>query len=31
MLYPARHAIKDFYNACWRAAPWPVKPTPKKG
>jgi hypothetical protein len=32
MLYPARHAIKDFYNACWRAAPWPVKPAPgKKG
>lgn len=30
MLYPARHAIKDFYNACWRAAPWPVKPSPKK-
>jgi hypothetical protein len=30
MLYPARHAIKDFYNACWRAAPWPVKPTSKK-
>jgi hypothetical protein len=30
MLYPARHAIKDFYNACWRAAPWPVKPAPKK-
>jgi len=28
MLYPARHAIKDFYNACWRAAPWPVKPAP---
>lgn len=31
VLYPARHAIKDFYNACWRAAPWPVKPSPKKG
>jgi hypothetical protein len=30
MLYPARHAIKDFYNACWRAAPWPAKPTPAK-
>lgn len=25
VLYPARQAIKDFYNACWRAAPWPVK------
>ncbi|MHB1059154.1 MAG: hypothetical protein ACYC0F_14850 [Rhodanobacter sp.] len=32
MLYPARHAIKDFYNACWRAAPWPVESSPgKKG
>jgi len=31
MLYPARHAIKDFYNACWRAAPWPVKPASEKG
>jgi len=31
VLYPARHAIKDFYNACWRAAPWPVKPSPEKG
>lgn len=30
MLYPARHAIKDFYNACWRAAPWPVKSLPGK-
>lgn len=30
MLYPARHAIKDFYNACWRAAPWPVKSLPEK-
>jgi hypothetical protein len=28
MLYPARRAIKDFYNACWRAAPWPAKPAP---
>jgi len=26
VLYPARQAIKDFYNACWRAAPWPAKP-----
>ena len=26
VLYPARQAIKDFYNACWRAAPWPVQP-----
>ena len=31
MLYPARDAIKDFYNACWRVAPWPVKPAPEKG
>ncbi|WP_244754151.1 hypothetical protein [Rhodanobacter sp. B2A1Ga4] len=30
MLYPARHAIKDFYNACWRAAPWPARPVPQK-
>jgi hypothetical protein len=30
MLYPARHAIKDFYNACWRAAPWRVKSLPGK-
>jgi hypothetical protein len=30
-LYPARDAIKDFYNACWRAAPWPARPAPGKG
>ncbi|WP_254423917.1 hypothetical protein [Rhodanobacter sp. C03] len=24
-LYPARDAIKDYYNACWRAAPWPAR------
>lgn len=30
VLYPARQAIKDFYNACWRAAPWPVKQAQEK-
>ena len=25
VLYPARDAINEFYNACWRAAPWPAK------
>jgi len=30
VLYPARQAIKDFYNACWRAAPWPVQPARAK-
>lgn len=25
VLYPARDAISEFYNACWRAAPWQVK------
>ena len=24
-LYPAKDAIKDFYDACWRAGPWPEK------
>lgn len=23
-LYPARDAIKDYYEACWRTAPWPA-------
>lgn len=30
VLYPARDAIKDFYNACWRAAPWPPRPSQRK-
>ncbi|EIL99211.1 hypothetical protein RHOFW104T7_17620 [Rhodanobacter thiooxydans] len=30
VLYPARQAIKDFYNACWRVAPWPVKQAQEK-
>jgi hypothetical protein len=30
-LYPAKDAIVDFYNACWRAAPWPAKPSAGKG
>ena len=24
-LYPVRHAITDYYNACYRAAPWPTR------
>jgi hypothetical protein len=24
-LYPVRNALKDYYLACWRAAPWPLK------
>jgi hypothetical protein len=24
-LEPVRSALKDYYQACWRAAPWPVK------
>ncbi|WP_254425082.1 hypothetical protein [Rhodanobacter sp. B04] len=24
-LYPARDAIKDYYEACWRVAPWPAR------
>lgn len=30
VLYPAGNDIKDFYHACWRAAPWPLKATTPK-
>ncbi len=30
VLYPARDAINEFYNACWRAAPWPARKTAEK-
>ncbi len=27
-LYPVRTILKDYYNACWRAAPWPTGQNP---
>lgn len=30
VLYPAGDDIKDFYHACWRAAPWPLDAVPSK-
>ena len=27
-LEPVRSTLKDYYNACWQAAPWPTKQNP---
>ena len=27
-LEPVRNTLKDYYNACWQASPWPIKPPP---